>query len=436
LNHERVVESLNSTPRRQVGRTVVLTAKHFGPNAGGEAIKAYQFAAYLRDHGIRPTVITHQRAMESQGGADLDLDMIVVPDTRLQRFFWRNKPLRGLLDIHFHLAVRSLILKHFPPVPDTVLHYIGPVSPVLPRFFPRGYDVVLGPLTGNIFFPPAFRSRMSFSAKLSERLHGLAQRFVRITLNEKRRARVILVSGYERTRISLRLAGAREDQMVDVVDSGVSERTRQHDRIVHSGENFRFLCSGRMDEHKGHDLAIRAVARGDPRLRLDIFGDGSRRTELEALAQFEGVADRVRFLGWVSSHDKLLVEMRNYRGFVFPTLAEANGIAMQEAMMIGLPVIATRWGGPERLADDASAWYVDPTGETEMIDAIAQAMTALAHKPEEAERLSRNARATAEDRFSWDAVARSWLDAAYEPGFMARLNNLARRKSEKVRVAP
>lgn len=436
LNHERVVESLHRTPRRQIGRTVVLIAKHFGPNAGGEAIKAYQFAAYLRDHGIRPTVITHQRAMESQGGGDLGLDTIVVPDTRLQRLFWRTKPLRGLLDIHFHLAVRNLILKHFRPGPDTVLHYIGPVSPVLPRFFPSGYDIVLGPLTGNIYYPPAFRRRMSFKAKMSERLHGLAQRFLRMTLNEKPRARVILVSGYERTRVSLRLAGAREDQMVDVVDSGVSERLRSRPRIDHAGINPRFVCAGRMVDLKGFDLAIRAVARADPAIHLDVYGDGETRAALEALAQDEGVANRVRFLGWLKNAD-LLDALPRYRGYVFPTLCEANGIAMQEAMIIGLPVIATRWGGPERLADDASAWYVDPTGETEMIEAIAQAMTTLAHKPEEAERLSRNARATAEGRFSWDAVARSWLEAAYEPGFLNGLaHNGRQRTSEEARCTP
>ena len=45
------------------------------------------------------------------------------------------------------------------------------------------------------------------------------------------------------------------------------------------------------------------------------------------------------------------VEVVSYAGFVTltvdqPTIAEANGIVMQEAMMIGLPVITLRWGGP------------------------------------------------------------------------------------------
>jgi len=398
-------------------RKIVLIAKHFGPNAGGEAIKAYQFAAYLRHQGLSPLVVTHERAMRSQGGSELGLEALVVPDTSLQRLFWRLPPLRGLLDIHFHLAARRLIRAHVPPGADTVLHYIGPVSPVAPRFAPSGYDIVLGPLTGNISYPPAFRHRMSWKARLSERLHGLAQRVSALTLREKARARVILVSGYERTRVSLRLAGARDEQMVDVVDSGVGSCSLSRPRVVQAGVNPHFACSGRMVDYKGFDLAIRAVARADPAIRLDIYGDGAERAGLESLAQREGLGERVRFLGWVGNAD-LLDALRQYRGYVFPTLAEANGIAMQEAMALGLPVIATRWGGPEHLADDTAAWYVEPVSQEAMVTTIAHAMTCLANDPARAEAISRNARYLAETRFSWDAVARSWTDAAYGKGFL------------------
>lgn len=415
---------------RGAGRKkIVLIAKHFGPNAGGEAIKAYQFAAHLRRRGAAVVVITHERAIAAQGGDDLDIEKIVVPDTRLQRIFWRLPPLRGLLDIHFHLAVRRLIRAHVPSSPETVLHYIGPVSPVQPRFFPRGYDIVLGPLTGNISYPPAFRHRMSRKARLADRMHGASQRLLGLVLREKQRAQVILVSGYERTRASLRQAGARDDQMVDVVDSGVGDRIRARHRVSHAGINPNFVCSGRMVDYKGFDLVIRAMSRTDPSIRLDIYGDGEERAALEALAASEGVEERVRFLGWFRNDD-LLDALVSYRGYVFPSLAEANGIAMQEAMMMGLPVIATRWGGPEKLADDDAAWYVDPVDADTMIGSIAEAMTCLAHDPERAERLSHNARAIAEARFPWDAVARSWMDAAYGPEFLMPL------QSDESAIAP
>ena len=126
-----------------------------------------------------------------------------------------------------------------------------------------------------------------------------------------------------------------------------------------------------------------------------------------------GLQDRVRFLGWAPDHDALLDAFSDYRGYLFPTIAEANGIVMQEAMMVGLPVIATRWGGPAMLADDDSALYVEPEDEPKMVAAIATAMERLARDPALAERLSKNAHKIAQENYSWDAVSESWLNAAY-----------------------
>jgi glycosyltransferase involved in cell wall biosynthesis len=392
---------------------IVLIAKHIGINSGGEAIKAFQFAELLIKQGVAVTVVTHQRAMDHQGAGALDADFLVVPDTGFQRALWTISPLRGLLDIHFHIAARRLILKNIPPSTDVSLQYIAPVSPVMPRFLPKGYDIVVGPLTGNIFYPKAFRSRASLKFRIAEQLHALAQNTLGLVFPEKRKARVVLVSGYERTRASLKMAGVRDEQMVDVVDSGVSDLIGKRPRLTHSGVNTRFVCSGRMVDHKGTDFAIKAIAESAPDITLDIFGDGEKRAEHEALVARLGLQDRVRFLGWAPDHDALLDAFSEYRGYLFPTIAEANGIVMQEAMMVGLPVIATRWGGPAMLADDDSAVYVEPEGESKMVSALAAAMERLARDPDLAERLSSNARKIAQDRYSWDAVSESWLSAGY-----------------------
>lgn len=404
------------SPAYDLPRHVVVVAKHFGTNFGGEAIKAYQFAQILADHGVELTVVTHQNSIDSGGTAGLDARFLVVADSRTQAWLWRSRILRFLLDPSFHLAARRLVLAEIPggaAASDTVLHYLSPVSPVALRLAPRGYEFVMGPLTGNIYYPPAFRDRMSAGLRAAERLHAIAQRTQRRLYPEKGRARTILVSGYERTRASLRLAGVRDDQMVDVVDAGVSDHIAARPRITHAGVNPRFVCSGRMVDHKGTDLAIRAVAAADAAIELDIYGDGEKRAEHEALATALGVTDRVHFKGWMDSHDDLIDAFGAYRGYVFPSLAEANGIVVQEAMMLGLPVMAARWGGPAMLADDDSAIYLPVDSEDDLVRALADAMNRLAVDAAFAERLSINARRIAEERYTWDAVADSWLRGAY-----------------------
>lgn len=396
---------------------IFLISERFGQSGGGEAMKGQQFADYLLDRGHDFLVFTHARAVYGQGAELPETLLRLVDETPFQAFLWRSRVLRPLLGTYFHLRVRRMILKEVGRLakgtPKPILHYISPVSPVELRFPPRGYFTVMGPLTGNIYYPPAFHHRMSIGDRLRERLHVVSQRLFGIVFGEKRRVDAVLVSGYERTHASLRLAGCPDDRILDVVDSGVSEQVFARPRLAHAGQNPRFMCSGRLVDHKGIDLAIKAVAQADPEITLDIYGDGVKRAELEALSRSLGVDGRVTFHGWIERHEDLMAAYGDYRGYLFPSLVEANGIVMQEAMTIGLPVVALRWGGPAMLADDDSAIYVDPSNEAQVTAEIAAAMNRLAKDGAWADEISSNARAIADQHFRWDSVVTSW-QAAYQ----------------------
>lgn len=393
---------------------IYLIAERFGHSGGGEAIKAYQYAQYLCDRGRKVVVFTHERSV-NELGADMPAELMrLVPDTVSQKFMWHSRIFRVLLQPYFHWKTRRLVLKEAGTDRSPILHYISPVSPVAPRFAPAGFSTVFGPMTGNIYYPPGFKYRMSLKDRLREKLHKLAQLTLGRIFPEKRRATCLLVSGYERTRASLELAGCDSAKMTDVVDAGVNPKLVLRPRVRHAGPNSRFMCSGRLVDHKGIDLAIRAVAKARPEVTLDIYGDGTERPALEALVAELGLQGRVSFKGWVPRHDDLIAAFGEYRGYLFPSLAEANGIVMQEAMMVGLPVITLRWGGPSRLANDTAAIYVEPTDLERVTADLAAAMDRLATDGEAAENISLNARQLAEQRFSWTSVAETWEDA-YTP---------------------
>jgi len=394
-----------------MGKSIILITTHIGERFGGDAIKAWQYARFLRDTGWDFRILTHERSVEELM-PEFDTDKLwIIPDSAVQRLIWRTPGIRGFLNLYFHWLARQRILAERPNPAHHILHYIAPVSPVALRLPPAGYEVVMGPFTGNIYYPPAFRNRMSPGDRRRERLHAISQRLLGVLFGDKRRAKAVLVSGYKRTRASLRLAGCRDEQLIDVVDAGVSEHIAALPRISHEGKNPAFMCSGRMVDHKGVDLAIKALVQTDPGIRLDIYGDGAERGRLEALVDELDLRDRVRFLGWIS-YDKLIASFAKYRGYLFPSLAEANGIVMQEAMMIGLPVVTLRWGGPAMLADDDSAIYIEPESEAHVVAELARAMDRLATDGALADAVSARARTIAETRFPWDVVAKSW-EAAY-----------------------
>jgi glycosyltransferase involved in cell wall biosynthesis len=120
---------------------------------------------------------------------------------------------------------------------------------------------------------------------------------------------------------------------------------------------------GRITRQKRMALLIDAVhqlaAQGRP-VPLTIVGDGPERAELERLVRGRGATDLVRFLGAVEP-DKVPDILRNADLFAFPAVGEGLGLAVAEALMMGVPVVAARDGGgvvdivPERGAGRLAA---------------------------------------------------------------------------------
>jgi glycosyltransferase involved in cell wall biosynthesis len=143
---------------------------------------------------------------------------------------------------------------------------------------------------------------------------------------------------------------------------------------LHAGDAGSYVLSiGRLESIKRVDLASRALAHAPTDLRLLIAGTGSRRHELEVLAETLGVADRVRFLGTVT--DEEVIEL--YAGalaVVFPPYEEDYGYVTLEAFLSHKPVITTvDAGGPNEFVVDGTSGFVrEPEAE-----ALGEAMAVL-----------------------------------------------------------
>lgn len=115
-------------------------------------------------------------------------------------------------------------------------------------------------------------------------------------------------------------------------------------------DDFVFANMGRLDEQKAQWHLLRAFAealRTAPNARLIILGQGEDEQRLKQLAKDLDIADRVEFPGYVEGPGDVL---RACDAFVFPSLHEGFGLALAEAMAVGLPVIASDCAaGPREL---------------------------------------------------------------------------------------
>ena len=102
------------------------------------------------------------------------------------------------------------------------------------------------------------------------------------------------------------------------------------------------LFVGRLVYYKGVEHLIRALALLPPRVTLVIVGDGPLRRRLAALAANLGLAQRVRFTGWLDD-ETLRACYLAADLVVLPSVArsEGFGIVQLEAMASGRPVICT-----------------------------------------------------------------------------------------------
>jgi glycosyltransferase involved in cell wall biosynthesis len=395
------------------GLLVILIAPNVSEQMGGEAMKALQILRELRRVLPNTLQITHDRNL-AEVTQRLDLAGVsFVADTWVSRALWRSVVLRALLDPWFcWKAVRMaerLAIERARPGQKVVIHQVEPNSPVMPRWLSRRFPNVLGPLNGNIYYPALFRHRESLSASLRRRLHMPLQWLRRWQPLFKRRAEMILVAGGERTRVSLLAAGIDPDTLVDTVDCGVPQALLERPRLRHEGTNLRFVHFGRLVFHKGTSLAVRSLLHTRLPIELDVIGRGPELAACRALVEELGLQQRVRFLDWYERHEDLIASFGAYRGMVLPSLEDANGIVVQEAMALGLPPVCLDWGGPQLLVHDGeSGFLVAPDSIQTITHGIAACLDQLADDPALAERMSHAAREQAR-AWCWPEVMAQWL---------------------------
>jgi glycosyltransferase involved in cell wall biosynthesis len=167
-----------------------------------------------------------------------------------------------------------------------------------------------------------------------------------------------------------------------------------------SGE-FRIATVGRLVPVKGVDHLLDAMAslveRGS-RARLLVFGDGVERARLEKRARDLGLNGRVEFRGWSRDIPAALAEAD---AFASATLGEGFGLAILEAMMQRLPVVATRVVAiPEIVVDEDSGLLVPPADP----QALANALFRLECSPALRDKLAQHGRERAAGQFSVDAM--------------------------------
>ena len=175
------------------------------------------------------------------------------------------------------------------------------------------------------------------------------------------------------------------------------------------GATTRFVYMGRLVDWKAVDILITAFAAAskNANVALTIIGDGDQRAELELLARGLDVlgsaseSGKVSFMGW-KSQAECAQYLQNSDALVLTSLMECGGAVVLEAMAMGLPVIATNWGGPADYIDASCGLLITPTDRATFTRGVADALQKLANDPDMRANMGKAGRTRVEREFDWE----------------------------------
>ena len=120
------------------------------------------------------------------------------------------------------------------------------------------------------------------------------------------------------------------------------------------------------------DLTIEAFIdafKGSDKVFLTVFGEGPEREKLEELIRINKLEKQIKLMG-MQSRKVIADYLKKCDCFVLASQAETFGVVYIEAMASGLPVIATKCGGPESFVNEENGVLIPVDNKDALVTAM------------------------------------------------------------------
>lgn len=153
-----------------------------------------------------------------------------------------------------------------------------------------------------------------------------------------------------------------------VIPNIVDSSSFSFNNTICKDDGFTFISTGGLIKRKGMDILINAFYNAfanNNKIKLYVYGEGPERKNLEELITRLNLTKQVFLMGLV---DRKIIakKMQESHCFVLASKLETFGVVYIEAMAVGLPVIATRCGGPEDFVNDENGILIQVDSEDEL----------------------------------------------------------------------
>jgi colanic acid/amylovoran biosynthesis glycosyltransferase len=176
------------------------------------------------------------------------------------------------------------------------------------------------------------------------------------------------------------------------------------ERRVDSDGDIRLITVGRLVEKKGLEYSIKAVAnlvRQFPKLEYTIVGDGYLRQDLSFLIERLNLQKNVTLVGWKTQEEVRRLFAKSHIFVLASVLSsdgdfEGQGMVLQEAQAMGLPVVCTNHNGFSESILDGQSGFLVPERDA---DALSAKLAELIGQPDLWLEIGKKGRAFVEAKF-------------------------------------
>lgn len=145
----------------------------------------------------------------------------------------------------------------------------------------------------------------------------------------------------------------------NVLDINFKNKPEHYNQVTDEND-FVFLSVGTLNYNKGFDILIEAfyISCFPTHVKLIIIGDGELKEELNSYVIKKKLENQVLLVGF-KNRNAISDYLANSNAFVLASRSETFGLVYVEALSAGLPVIATKCGGPEEIINETNGILVD-----------------------------------------------------------------------------
>jgi len=324
------------------------------PFGGGGGTAAFNLAKGFIKLGYQVDYITsHFPGLEKKEVID-DIHLYRVPA-------WGKKnlavtPFKSMLCYDFFALLKTVqfCLKNKYDFINTQFAIpTGPVGLIASKIFKIKNILTL--YGGDIYNP---------SKKSSPHRHRYWQMIVSFILNQ---SNIIIADSKNIKKNTLKYFKPRKEiKIIPLAYKKIEFKKISRKELKMEKDTFYLIAIGRLIPRKGFKFLIKAMANLPTEIHLNIIGNGPLKEKLSELIKKLKLEKRIKLLGWLSEEKKFQY-LASSDLYVLSSLHEGFGVVLQEAMQVGLPIVATNYGGQaDILKQKTNALLIKPESTKEL----------------------------------------------------------------------